>query len=138
MPTKREQIIQAVMAAISGATGASVFRSRHDALASQELPAVVVTWTTEQPREQFASFIDKDLQVLVSVYAAGPTQDADADAVSQSVYTAVLSSSAIQALVVDVQETGTDRESDQAADSYVCLQTGFVMKYRHSRTNLGA
>ncbi|WP_025041026.1 hypothetical protein [Nitrosospira briensis] len=81
MPSKREQILSALVTLLTGTTpaGASVFRSRVTAIGRDESPAIIVRPEEDIPEKQFAGVTIATLAVAIDVYTRGDVPDQLAD-----------------------------------------------------------
>lgn len=137
MTTKRESIIQYIvtaLGAVSSVTG--VYRSREDALAREEAPALVVRPLREDPRPVVYAFTEKDLEVSIAIYTRGAAPDQAADPLCQQVYALLLGNPTLGGLALDVSDAGTSWEPEEA-DSTACW-TELTLKvwYRHPLASL--
>ena len=100
----RENVIAAVAAALVAANVASgrIYRSRQDAFAFDELPAVIVGPLSESASEEVLGMLDRTLTVRLSVYGKIAPGDAGIDATIAAAEAAVLADRSI-GLGSDVQ-----------------------------------
>ena len=139
--SRREQILAAVAAALAGTTGVGsrIFRSREDALADGEAPALVVTPGGEDVTEIGQGLIEARLQVEVQVYArASASQPADqaADPVCESAHLRVMANTTLGGLAFDIAETGTEFQFDDSDRPIAWITMRYVVWYRRNRNSL--
>ena len=83
MTTKRESILAAIASTLAGTTGVGtrIYRSRMEAFARNEAPALVIEPGTDSASEELVSTckIDWRLPVLIAVYTRGAVPDQLAD-----------------------------------------------------------
>jgi len=138
--SKREQIVQAILAGLVGTTGVGsrIFRNLQEALTRDESPALVVSYAGEDVGEQsFANGqTEKRLQVVVGVYQRGADPDALSDTVCESVHAKMMAAPTLGGLAVDISEAGTTWDFDEADQTAVMVSMRYVVWYRHSRNTL--
>lgn len=136
--TKREQIIDAIMALLAGVTGVSgrVYRSRTELFERDEAPAISVTWERETPRQNVIDFVDKDLSVDIMVYTRGDEPDSLADPICEQIHSLLLNASTLGGLSLDITESGTDIEMDDADTPACFTNMRYTVWYRHARNSL--
>lgn len=138
MTTKREQILQAVttaLAAISGVTG--VYRSREDALAREESPAVVVRWSEDRPKQLVHAMTDSDLVLEIDVYARGTVPDQVADPICEQVHAIIMADPTLGGRCIDVSDDPSSLEIDGADTCAAWVTQRFTVWYRRPRQYLG-
>lgn len=92
MNTHRETIMQAVMAALTGNTPAAgnVYRSRVEALARDELPAIVVKPGAEAVQHIATGLTQRDFEIHLEVHTRGTPADALADPIFAALHAALM------------------------------------------------
>jgi hypothetical protein len=133
MSSVRETILQAIATALTGATpaGAQVFRSRAEAMARDELPAIVVTPEEESDQLSGQALNESTLAVAVAIHTRGEVPDQLADPVAVSAHGVLMSSSAIAALAHRVRKSGSRWERDEADQTAGILTTIYTVRYLH-------
>ncbi|MDT3708170.1 MAG: hypothetical protein ROZ09_15215 [Thiobacillus sp.] len=88
----RENAVAAVAAKLvaGGVASGRVYRSRQDALAADELPAVVVEPLSESASEEVLRMLDRTLTVRLSVFGKSTPGDAALDATIAAAEAALL------------------------------------------------
>lgn len=88
----RESVLAAFSSKLIAASVASarVYRSRQDALASDELPAVVIEPLGESASETSLGMLDRTLTVRVSAFGRATPGDSTLDATLAAIETAIL------------------------------------------------
>jgi len=139
MTTKRESILAAIKTTLAGTTGVGtrIWRSRVQALARQESPAIVVEPISDNA-EQNTSLptLDWSLTVRVAVIVRGDVPDQQADATVESLHSKMMADLTLGGYAIDVQPQGVSFdlvEADQPAGVIAC---DYLVRYRTSLTDL--
>jgi hypothetical protein len=139
MTTKRESILAAIKTTLAGTTGVGtrIWRSRVQALARQESPAIVVEPISDTA-EQNTSLptLDWSLTVRVAVIVRGDVPDQQADATVESLHSKMMADLTLGGYAIDVQPQGVSFdlvEADQPAGVIAC---DYLVRYRTSLTDL--
>lgn len=138
--SKREQIAAGLVKALSGVSGVgqNVFRSRIDAISSEEVPALVVLFETEEVAENVHGDVDARLDFLVETHArATAAADKSADAVVSSVHAKLMTEPSLGGLLFDLSEVGTEWDYDDSDTAAVVVRSRFSAHYRRPRATLG-
>ena len=126
MPSKRESILAAVATTLAGTTGVGtrIYRSRPEAFARAETPALLIEWVADDPS------IDTSLPTLtwrltarIMVIVRGDIPDQIADPVVQSLHTKMTADPSIGGRAMDVQPLSVTFElldSDQPTGVVTC------------------
>lgn len=140
MATKREQIMQAVMAALSGTTGVGsrIYRSRADKFSASEAPALNVLPDNEDPAEYTTGKVDAKLAIEVQVYHRSSSTPPDqlADPVVEDVHARMMADSTLGGLAIDISENGTSWDFDESDRTQLLVRMRFVIWHRHNRNSL--
>lgn len=138
MTTKREQIMQAIVATLGTATdvAGNVYRSREEALTRADVPALIVTADGEEPLQDVSGFMEKQLTVAVGVFVRGDVPDTLADPIVESVHALLMGEPTLGGLALDMSEGGTTWDMDEADQTALIVNMRFVVWYRHARANL--
>jgi hypothetical protein len=141
MTTKRESILSNIVSALAGTTGVGtrIYRSRVEAFARSECPALVI-----EPINDEAS-IDTSLPTLtwrlgvrVAVIVRGNIPDQIADPIVQSLHTLLTADLTLGGYAMDVQPVNVSFdlvESDQPTGVVMC---DYRVLYRTTVSNLSA
>ena len=78
MPSKREQILQALETVLAGVTP-NVFRSRVALIDRDITPAIIIRPEEDNPEKQFSGIVISTLTVAIDVYTRGDVPDQLAD-----------------------------------------------------------
>jgi hypothetical protein len=126
MTTKRETILAAIKTALTGTTGVGtrIYRSRPEAFARGETPAISVSWDGDDPS------IDTSLPTLtwrltarVMVIVRGLIPDQIADPIIQDVHSRLTADQTLGGIAMDVQPLPVTFElldSDQPTGVVMC------------------
>lgn len=141
MTTKRESILAAIKTTLAGTTGVGtrIWRSRVQALARQESPAIVIEPISDSA-EQNTSLptLDWSLTVRVAVIVRGDVPDQQADATVESLHSKLMADLTLGGYAIDVQPQSVDFElveADQPAGVISCI---YLVRYRTSVSNLSS
>tara|TARA_B100002052_G_scaffold34422_1_gene26534 strand:+ start:1675 stop:2106 length:432 start_codon:yes stop_codon:yes gene_type:complete len=139
MTTRRENILDGVVAALAGTTGVStrIYRSRAVALSRAETPALIVEWSTDTPdRVSAGTSLSWDLTVTVSVVVRGDKPDEIADPIIESLHNKITGDVTLSGLCFDVVPGPHSLQivdADQPAGVVGCE---YVIRYRTRETDL--
>lgn len=140
MASKRELIMQAVKAALTGTSGVGsrVYRSRADKFGAAEAPAINIMPDSEDPTENTIGKVDAKLNIEVQVYHRSSTTppDEQADSVVEEVFSRLMADSTLGGLAVDISETGTNWDFDESDRTALLVRMRFAIWYRHNRNSL--
>jgi len=134
--SRSEQILQAIETLLASADGVNgrVFRDRWEALARNELPAIVLLPLSEDPQEQAIPFMDERLTVAVDILCSGAGLSTLADPIRVSAHGLLMADRSLGGLALDVLPAGTvwDAESGEIG----VLRCRYRAQYRHLITDL--
>jgi hypothetical protein len=136
--SKREQILATITRTLAGTTGVGsrIYRSRVEAFARNESPAIVV----EGGRETAAAFsdckLDWTMDVLVAIYARGAIPDQVADPVWTSVHAKLMADRTIGGLAMDMVPTSVDPQLEAADQPALWMVCTYQVRYRTAITDL--
>lgn len=126
MATKREDILAAIRTALTGTTGVGtrIYRSRVEAVARAESPALIIEPLTDTPTQNTSlPTLDWTLRVRISVVVRGTTPDNLADPVIQSMHSKLMADLTLGGEAIDIQPAQTTFnffEADQPAGVIFC------------------
>jgi len=106
MATKREDILAAIKTALTGTTnvGTRIYRSRVEAVARAESPALVIEPLTDNPVQNTSlPTLDWTLRVRISVIVRGETPDKVADPTIQSLHSKIMADLTLGGEAIDVE-----------------------------------
>ena len=140
MSTKREQILAAIATTLEGTAnvGARIYRSRVEAFARNEAPALVIEPGTDSAAEEQVSTckIDWRLPVLVAVYTRGAIPDQLADPIIASIHSQLMADRTLGGLVMDVWPGTVDPQMEKADQPALWTVLTYNVRYRSSVTDL--
>lgn len=140
MSTKREQILQAIRATLTGTTGVGnrIYRSRVEPLARSESPAVIVEPLKDRC-EQNTSLptLDWSLLVRVAVIVRANIPDQSADPVVDSLHSKLMADLSLGGLAIDIQPFQVEFQAIEADVPAGVVMCDYLVKYRTSVTDLG-
>lgn len=142
MPSKREQILAAVATTLAGTTGVStrIYRSRVEAFARNEAPALVIEPGTDIASEEMVSTckIDWRLPVVIAVYTRGSIPDQLADPIISSLHTNLMADRTLGGLVMDIWPGSVDPQMEKADQPALWTVCTYQVRYRTSVTDLSS
>ena len=140
MTTKREQILAAIATTLEGTAnvGARIYRSRVEAFARNEAPALVIEPGTDSAAEEQVSTckIDWRLPVLVAVYTRGAIPDQLADPIIASIHSQLMADRTLGGLVMDIWPGTVDPQMEKADQPALWTVLTYNVRYRSSITDL--
>lgn len=137
--TIREQILQAVIDSMLDKTPAAdrVFRSRVQALARDELPAIVVKPGAEDVTGLGADILMHELEIRIEIYGRGEAADSQLDPVIDSVHGLMMSDTDLDLFVGAIALRGvSDPEFDDADDGSCVMQLIYMAQFCTTNNNL--
>jgi len=141
MTTKRESILAAIKTTLAGTTGVGtrIWRSRVQALARQESPAIVVEPISDTA-EQNTSLptLDWSLTVRVAVIVRGDVPDQQADATVESLHSKLCADLTLGGYAIDVQPQSVDFELIEADQPAGVISCNYLVRYRTSVADLSS
>lgn len=140
MPSKREQILTAVAAALAGTVGVGsrIYRSRVEAFARNEAPAIVVEPGQDRAVPYSICKLDWTLDVLVAVYARGPIPDQLADATIVSLHSKLMADRTLGGLVIDIIPSSVNPQFEAADQPAAWILCTYQVRYRTADNNITA
>ena len=139
MTTRREHILSNIVSALAGTTGVStrIYRSRVEAFARAECPAITVEPLTDEPSiDTSLPTLTWRLTVRVMVLVRGSQPDQIADPIIQSLHSKLTADLTLGGYAMDVQPVNVSWEmvdSDQPTGVVMC---DYRVLYRTSFTDL--
>lgn len=115
MSSKSERIMAAIEAALAGTTGvgARIYRDRWEALARNEMPALVIHPETEDPLViQAFPYMECTLAVSVDVLISGSPLSTLADPTRVSLHAKLMADRSLGGLAFDVIPNGVTWDAD--------------------------
>jgi len=139
MTTRRESILAKIKTTLAGTTGVGtrIWRSRVQALARQESPAIVIEPISDSA-EQNTSLpkLDWSLTVRVAVIVRGDVPDQQADATVESLHSKLMADLTLGSLAYDVQPIGVSFDLVEADQPAGVISCDFLVRYRTALADL--
>ena len=139
MTTRRESILAKIKTTLAGTTGVStrIWRSRVQALARQERPAIVIEPISDSA-EQNTSLpkLDWSLTVRVAVIVRGDVPDQQADATVESLHSKLMADLTLGSLAYDVQPIGVSFDLVEADQPAGVISCDYLVRYRTALADL--
>lgn len=139
MSSKREQIIAAVMAKLTGTTGVGsrIYRSRVEAIDRAQSPAIVVKPKAEtEPLESFYGVVDRQLTLTVDIVTRGNEPDSLVDPIIVDAHSRIMADLTLGGLCLEIKE-GSSQFQIENADQDLCLLTvEYTVWYRTAKGDL--
>ena len=126
MTSKREQILSAIATTLAGTAGVGtrIYRSRVDATARAETPALVIEPLTDTPVQNTSlPTLDWTLRVRINVLVRASVPDTTADATIKSLHSKLMADLTLGGYAIDVQPAQTTFnffDADQPAGVIYC------------------
>jgi hypothetical protein len=137
---KRESILAAITTALAGTTGVStrIYRSRTEAFARNEAPALIVEPTDDLAKQEPVSicWIDWTLGVDIIVHTRGAIPDQLAGPIVESAHAKVMTDRTLGGLAMDIWPSRVQHGRDQADLTAGWTVLSYGVRYRTSITNL--
>lgn len=139
MATKREMIMAAVRTALTGTTGVGnrIYRSRQEAFARSESPAIVVEPVNDQAIiETSLPTLTWQLTVRIAVIVRGLIPDQLADPIIVSAHSKLMADLTLGGYAMDIAPQGVNfdmAEADQTAGVIMC---DYLIRYRTTLNSL--
>lgn len=139
MSSKRENILAAVRTALTGTSGVGtrIYRSRQEAFARDESPAIVVEPINDQALiETSLPTLTWTLTVRVAVIVRGTTPDQIADPIIVSAHSKLMADLTLGGYAMDIAPQGVNfdmADADQTAGVIMC---DYLIRYRTTLTSL--
>ena len=139
---KRESIVAAVTSALAGTTGVStrIYRSRAEAFARDEAPAIIIEPAADVPRGEPVSTckIDWTLTIAIIVYTRGAIPDQLAAPIVGSLHGKLMADRTLGGLALDVWPGQVLHQKEQADQTAGWTTCNYTIRYRSSITDLTA
>lgn len=139
MSSKRENILAAVRTALTGTSGVGtrIFRSRQEAFARDESPAIVIEPINDQAIiETSLPTLTWTLTVRVAVIVRGTTPDQIADPIIVSAHSKLMADLTLGGYAMDIAPQGVNfdmADADQTAGVIMC---DYLIRYRTTLSSL--
>ena len=130
MSSKTEQILSAVQAALADTTGVStrIYRDRWEALARNEMPALVIHPETEDQQLTTIPFTQSTLTVTIDVLISGSPLSTLADPTRVSLHSKLMADRSLGGLAFDVMPGGIQCDADSGEIGI--LQCRYLISFR--------
>lgn len=140
MSSKREKIVQAIMAKLSSVVGVDgrVYRSQADPNNRDLHPYIAVQWTSEQAAPDAVQLLGRVLTVDVSVYTRGDEPDALADDILVSAHGLIAGDPSLGGLAIDTQLEDASVEIVAADFPAAKVTHSYSVKFRHTYGDMTA
>ena len=139
MTTKREQVLSAIVTALSGTTGVGtrIYRSRVEPFARAESPAIVVEPVNDTAVQNTAlPTLDWSLTVRVAIIVRGNVPDQLADPIVESAHGKIMADLTLGGYAIDVQPQSASFELLEADQPAGVISLDYLIRYRTSVTDL--
>ena len=140
MATKREQILAATKTNLANTTGVGtrIYRSRPEAFAKAETPAIVLEPISDTPQDtsSFNNSVTWEFRIRISVIVRGAVPDNVADPTIESLLTKILTDTTVGGLAIDIRPSTTSFEVLEADEPAGIVSCEFDIEYRTSYNSL--
>lgn len=140
MASKREQILAAITSTLAGtaSVGTRIYRSRVDAFARSEAPAIVIQPGQDRALTYSTCKLDWTFDVLVAVYTRGTIPDQQADPIIISLNSKLMADRTLGGLVMDIVPTVVDPQFDKADQTALWSVCTYQVRYRTDTVDLAS
>jgi len=147
MSSRREQILAALASRLTGTVevGSRIYRSRVEALARAEAPAIVVAPGPDRAVNPEITGgvsmckLDNRLSVAIAVYVRGAIPDQEADAICVDVHAKIMAGDrTLGGLCMAIIPQGWDPQMDAADQNAGWMVMEYVVRYRTAITAIDA
>lgn len=140
MSTIREQILTAIVTALTGTTnvGTRIYRSRPEAFTRAETPALLVLWVQDPSVQDVIGYLQQSLLVRVIVMTRGAVPDQLADPIVDSVHAKIMADQTLGGLCQDIQPQGFNNQVEEGDKPGCFIACDYNVIYRTKLTNLSA
>lgn len=138
MTTKREQILFTITSSLAGTAGVGsrIYRSRVEAFAREEAPAIVVEPDTDNAQTYSDCKLDWTLTVLVAIHTRGSIPDQLADPIAIDVHSKLMADRSLGGLVIDIVPGQVSWQRDKADLTSLWMVNPFQIRYRTAASDL--
>lgn len=139
---KREAILQAILTLLNGIefgvddTPVPAFRSREEAFARDEVPAIVILPVQDVPNSPDMPVLDWSLTVRLGVYTRGSVPDSEAAEICKEIHAALSADLSLGGLCLDVLPGSVSFDFDSIDAQAGATLLSYVFKYRTSQLSL--
>jgi hypothetical protein len=132
MSSRREQILAQFATALAGTVqvGNRIYRSRAEAFARDEAPAIVIEPAADRGQTYSTCKLDWTLDVLVVVYVRGAIPDQLADPIVVDMHSKLMADRSMGGLAVDIVPTTVDYQRDKADLTSLWQVNTYQVRYR--------
>lgn len=140
MTSRREQILAYVASALTGTVqvGSRIYRSRTEAFARDEAPAIVIEPAGDRAQTYSTCRLDWTLNVLVAIYVRGNIPDQLADPIAVDVHSRLMADRGLGGLAIDIVPTDVDYQRDKADLTSLWQVNSYQVRYRTADNSLQA
>jgi hypothetical protein len=136
MSSKREQILAAIKTTLDGTAqvGSRIYRSRAEAFARDEAPAIVIEPGNDTSAAEPVSSckIDWTFTVIIAVYSRDAIPDQAADPIIVDIHSQLMADRTIGGLAMDIWPMMVDPQIDKADVSSGWTVCSWRVRYRTS------
>lgn len=131
MSSKREQILAHIAITLGATAGiGTVYRSRVEAFARDEAPALVIEPIADRCQPYSTCKLDWTLDLAVVVHTRGPIPEQLADPIIVSAHALLMADRTLGNRVIDIVPTGTDFQRDKADLLSLWQVNTYAIRYR--------
>lgn len=132
MSSRREQILTHIATTLAGTTqvGSRIYRSRAEAFARDEAPALIIEPAGDSPQPYSTCKLDWTLDVAVVAYVRGPIPDQLADPIVVDLHSRLMSDRTLGGLAIDILPGPVEYQRDKADLTSLWQVNPFRIRYR--------
>lgn len=139
MSSKREQILAAIMASLTGTAGVGsrIYRSRVAALDRAQSPAIVVRPKAEtEPVENFLNIVDRLFTFTIDIITRGNEPDSLADPIITDAHKRIMADLTLGGLSLEIREGKSEFQIENADQDLCLLTVEYTVWYRTTKGDL--
>ena len=139
MTSKRENILAAVRTALTGTSGVGtrIYRSRQEAFARDESPAIVVEPVNDQALiETSLPTLTWNLTVRIAIIVRGSVPDQLADPIIVSAHSKLMADLTLGGYAMDIAPQGVNFDMADADQSAGVIMCDYLIRYRTTLSSL--
>ena len=137
MTSKREIILTQVKTSLAGTTsvGSRIYRSRPEPTRREDMPCLVIDWTSDSASYNTMDFMNRILTFRVTVITYGTNPDTAADPIWVSMYKKMMADRTLNNKCQDLTTLGTNTQIIEGDNPIIAMTETFSCTYRHNASD---
>lgn len=138
MSTKREQVLQAVIAALTGTVqvGSRIYRSRSEPITRGQSPAIIIEPVIDRPSQPTIGYLQWELTVRISVYVRGAVPDQLADPIVADIHQRLFADTTLGGVAQDIMPSQVGFQIEEADQPAGLISCDYTVMYRTRFTDV--